>query len=63
MITGIVHTLRSTLRKNVCGIANPVLYEKSNEGTKKLIEEFQEEVLKCLHHVYEYKDESKLTIH
>lgn len=40
LISGIVHTLRSTLRKNICGIANPVLYEKSNGGTKKLIEDF-----------------------
>ena len=55
-----VHTLRSTLRKNINGIANPVLYEKSNVGTKQLIEDFHEEIVKCLKFIYEFSDESQL---
>jgi hypothetical protein len=40
LIRGVVCTLRSTLRKNMNGIGNPMLYEKSNLGTKLLIEDF-----------------------
>ena len=60
LIRGVVHTLRSTLRKNINGIANPVLYEKSNVGTKQLIEDFHEEIVKCLKFIFEFSDESQL---
>lgn len=38
-----------------------MLYEKSNIGTKQLIEDFHEEVVKCLKFIYEFDDERELS--
>jgi len=43
--------LRSELQRNVGGIGNPKLYEVSRVGTKVLIENYNEELLRMLHHV------------
>jgi hypothetical protein len=40
--------LRSSVQKNIGGIMNEALYSTSNCGTKKLIEEFVDEVVLCL---------------
>jgi len=43
------------------GIANPELYEYLTIGTKKLIEKYHNEVIKCIQIVYYYKG-SKLSV-
>ena len=47
-IKGLVHCLRQDLMKNLGGICDQRLYNVSYIGTKTLIEEYQNEVIKCI---------------
>lgn len=47
-IIGLAHYIRANLMKNLYSTSNPALYQTSNYGTKYLIEEFQDEMVKCL---------------
>ena len=47
-LTGLVWELRAGLHRNLAGIGNPELHEKTLVGTKKLIEEYTCEVCACL---------------
>lgn len=47
-IQGLVHCLRQDLQKNIGGICNPALYNVCKVGTKKLIEDYHNEVIKCI---------------
>jgi TAG lipase/lysophosphatidylethanolamine acyltransferase len=53
---GLIHTLRCSLQKNMYGIANPALYEKSYTGTKYLVEKFQREIINSLHSIHDDPD-------
>lgn len=50
-IVGLTHNLRANLVKNLYSTNNPLLYYHSYHGTKKQIDEFQEEMLKSLEFV------------
>ena len=52
--------LRQNLQKNFCGISNPELYNVGYACTKSNIEEYQNEVIKCLQFMYYYKGSSNL---
>jgi hypothetical protein len=54
-IMGLVRGLRSDLQKNLGGIANPELYDKTHCGTKRLIEKYHNEAIKCIRFIYYYK--------
>ncbi|CDW73342.1 patatin-like phospholipase family [Stylonychia lemnae] len=54
-IRGLVHCLRSDLLKNLGGIANPDLYSICHVGTKRLIEKYHNEVIKCIRMIYYYR--------
>lgn len=47
-VSSVIHLLRSGLLRNLGGISDARLFEKSLCGTKNLIEEYQDEVLKQL---------------
>lgn len=47
--------LRQDLVKNLGGIANHELYDQCHFGTKRLIEKFHNEVIKCIQFIYYYK--------
>ena len=49
---GLIHCLRQDLMKNLGGICNPTLYNISNVGTKVLIEQYHNEVIKCIQMIY-----------
>lgn len=60
-INGLIHCLRQDLMKNLGGICNPTLYNISNVGTKVLIEQYHNEVIKCVQYIYYYQG-SKLNL-
>ena len=47
-IVGLSHYIRVNLMRNLYSTSNPTLYQVCSYGTKYLIEEFQEEMLRCL---------------
>jgi hypothetical protein len=47
-IQGLVHCLRQDLQKNIGGICNPCLYNVTKVGTKRLIEDYHNEIIKCI---------------
>jgi len=57
---GLMDLLRQNLQKNFCGISNPELYNVGYACTKSNIEEYQNEVIKCLQFMYYYKGSSNL---
>ena len=60
-IDGLLHCLRQDLKKNLGGICDPSLYKVSYIGTKKLIEDYHNEVIRCIQFIY-YFDSSKLNL-
>jgi len=54
-IRGLARLLRCYLHKNLGGINNPALYHVCNFGTKKLVEDFHNEVIKCIRSIYYYQ--------
>jgi hypothetical protein len=53
-IKGLAHCLRQDLNKNIGGICDPALYQ-SKVGTKRLIEEYHQETIKCIQAIYYYE--------
>lgn len=58
-IIGLTHYLRANLVNNLFSTNNPLLYHFSNHGTKHLINEFQDEMLKSFDFIFEF-DEKRL---
>jgi len=54
-IKGLVDCLRQDLVKNIGGICNQQLYNISKIGTKQLIEDYHNEVIKCIQFIYYYQ--------
>jgi TAG lipase/steryl ester hydrolase/phospholipase A2/LPA acyltransferase len=54
-IQGLIHCLRQDLQKNLGGICNPILYNITKVGTKKLIEDYHNETIKCIQFIYYYQ--------
>lgn len=50
------------MTKNIGGICNPKLYNVCCIGTKQLIEDYHNEVIKCIQFIYYYKG-SKIDLH
>jgi len=46
--------LKQDLKKNICGIGNVELYKVLLTGTKECIEEYHQEVIKCIQFLYYY---------
>jgi len=55
-ISGLVHYIRSNLVKNLYSTLNPRLYQVCHHGTKYLIEDFNEEMLKSLDFISNYNE-------
>ncbi len=55
-IVGLLHNLRANLVKNLYSTNNPMLYYHSHHGTKDLIVEFQEEMLKSLDFIVQFDE-------
>jgi predicted acylesterase/phospholipase RssA len=55
-IKGLVFHLRTKLVKNFSNLLHPLLYRHSHTGTKRLIEDFQEEVVKCLNFIANFNE-------
>lgn len=55
-----MHLLRQDLVKNIGGIAAPQLHRVCRNGTKAIIEQYHNEVIKCVQAIYYYEG-SKLT--
>ena len=45
--------IRQDLAKNICNISDPSLYNKCHLGTKRSIEKYIDEVIKCLKSIYQ----------
>lgn len=54
-IKGLCLGLRQDLVKNLGGIASHELYDQCHFGTKRLIEKYHNEVIKCIQFIYYYK--------
>mmetsp|Transcript_4417 Transcript_4417/g.7507 ORF Transcript_4417/g.7507 Transcript_4417/m.7507 type:complete len:164 (+) Transcript_4417:365-856(+) len=54
-IRKLVHCIRQDLHKNLGGICEPSLYNKCKVGTKVLIEDYHQEVIKCIQFIYYYQ--------
>lgn len=50
--------LRSRIERNYCGITDPQLYSVTKIGTKKLIEDFRENMCQCLDYIAHHQDEA-----
>eukprot|EP01084_Bolivina_argentea_P176116 304826_1 len=50
--------LRSRIERNYCGIANAELYSVTTVGTKKLIEDFIDNICQSLHYIANSEDKS-----
>ena len=53
-IRGLCMCLRQDLVKNIGGIGNPSLYDFCHFGTKRMIEKYHNEVIKCIRSIYYY---------
>lgn len=51
-IKTLAHALRQDLHKNIGGICGPELYNQCYLGTKRLIEKYHNEVIKCIQTIY-----------
>lgn len=60
-IKTLVHCLRQDLVKNIGTISDPNLYNRCHFGTKRLIEKYYNEVIKCIKLIY-FTKASKLTL-
>lgn len=49
------------MKKNIGGICDPNLYKKCEVGTKQLIEDYHNEVIRCIQFIY-YLDTTKLSL-
>ena len=56
-IQSLVHCLRQDLMKGIGGISDPRLYNQSLVGTKKLVEDYHNEVIRSIQFIYYYKGE------
>jgi len=50
--------LRSRIERNYCGITDPQLYTVTKIGTKKLIEDFRENVIQSLEYIAHHEDDA-----
>jgi len=50
--------LRSRIERNYCGITDPQLYSVTKIGTKKLIEDFRENMCQCLDYIAHHDDDA-----
>lgn len=57
-IIGLAHFIRVNLMRNLYSTSNPTLYQVCSHGSKYLIEEFQEEMLKCLDLIANFSEKS-----
>lgn len=57
----LIHCLRQDLMKNLGGICEPELYNVASLGTKHLIQDYHNEVIRCIQFIY-YYDSNKLTL-
>lgn len=57
----LAHCLRQDLVKNIGSISDANLYCQSHHGTKRLIEKYHNEVIKCIKLIY-YSKSTKLTL-
>jgi predicted acylesterase/phospholipase RssA len=55
-IIGIVHYIRVNLMRNLYSTSNPILYQNSNVGTKKLLEDFHDEMLQSLDFIANFNE-------
>lgn len=55
-IVGLVHYIRVNLMKNLYSTSNPALYQVCTVGTKHLVENYQEEMLKSLDFIANYNE-------
>lgn len=49
----LAHCLRQDLQKNIGRISNPKLYGQTHFGTKRIIERYHNEVIRCIRLIYE----------
>ena len=54
-IKGLIGFLRQDLVKNIGQVASPELYKVCRNGTKRNIERYHNEVIRCIQYVYYYK--------
>ena len=59
-IEGLANCLRQDLVKNVANISTSELYNRCYYGTKRSIEKYHNEVIKCIKTIY-YADDNKIT--
>lgn len=55
------HCIRQDLAKNICNICEPALYNQCHLGTKRTIEKYIDEVIKCIKMVY-YAEPNLMTV-
>jgi predicted acylesterase/phospholipase RssA len=55
-VIGLTHYIRVNLMKNLYSTSNPSLYGVCNVGTKNLIEEYQEEMIKSLEYIANFNE-------
>ena len=57
----LAHCIRQDLAKNICNISDPQLYNTCHLGTKRIIEKYIDEVIKCIKTIY-YADSNMMSI-
>jgi predicted acylesterase/phospholipase RssA len=55
-VVGLVHYIRVNLMRNLYSTSNPTLYQVCNVGTKKLLEDFQDEMIKSLEFISSFNE-------
>jgi predicted acylesterase/phospholipase RssA len=55
-ILGLVHYIRVNLMRNLYSTSNPILYQACNVGTKKLIVDFQNEMIRSLDYIASFNE-------
>ena len=60
-IKTLAHCIRQDLVKNICNISVAPLYNQCHLGTKRIIEKYIEEVIKCIKIIY-YADPNMMSI-
>ena len=51
-VRALANCLRQDLVKNIGNICEPDLYNKCHRGTKKLIEKYHNEIIRCIRKIY-----------